>query len=1764
MHLPPGFAETGSYLLHPSLLDAALQGVIALFAGDGTIRPALPFALRELEVFGSCPDRMWVWIRYDATNDKNAPVDATRQFDLDLSDEQGRVCVTLRGFSTRVVPLMEAGSTVRSEPAFGAPSDSTSQGHSPFVGDLLLLPVWNPVAVADAVASPDFTQRVLVLDADRSLPAHWCLRHPNLIPLDLDPAAKVDEITSAIKQIGQIDRVLWIAPESASDFSDLIVRQENGVRALFRVVKAVIQAGYGSASLAWTVITFCCQAIRRTDPADPTHSAVHGLVGSMAKEYPNWTVRPIDLSSKDVAPSLEEILKLSSDPSGNVLAYRDGQWHEQKLVLLEPGPALESLGSRYRSGGVYVVLGGAGGVGVAWSEYMLRQHHAQVVWLGRRDPDDTIRAKIDSFGKLGPKPEYVSADATDLGSLQAAVAEIKRRFGAIHGVVHSAIVLLDQGLATMSEDRFSASLSAKLDTSVNLVRAFAGEPLDFFLFFSSLASFVKPPGQANYAAGCTFEDAFALHLMQTRSMTARVINWGYWGDVGVVSAPAYRQRMERAGIASIQPATAMHALEFLLSGPVTQLALVKTTRPLALPGLLTSEAATFQAASELDVTFDPGPPHTRHATESHNAISAVAAKIEALPAMEASLAGLLYAQLLGLGFFESEKRSLSARKKACGLIPQYDRWMAQSLRALTHRGYIAVNGDIVNNLFQGSIASLWEVWNRKRAEWAMDQALQPMVALAQETLAALPGILTGARPATDVLFPRGSANLVAALYRSNPVADYFNDALAEAVVAVVLIHRQHSASRKMRILEIGAGTGGATAAILQKLQASQEFISEYYFTDISKSFMGAAQQAFGHENPFLRFGVLDVSKSLDSQNIAAGLYDVVVASNVLHATPNVHLSLRNVKAALRAGGALIVNELSGHALFAHLTFGLLEGWWLHEDEVLRIPGGPALAPTTWRIVLENEGFVGVEFLTPNAESLGQQIIFAKSDGIARQPLYTSNDKSNVVDRDGRRGATAGSHEAVEKVRSTIRDCLAESLGLDAREIQYGSQFREYGLDSIIAVQMVNLIGQRLGLVLETTVLFDYDTVRTLAEFLVERHSLCASSFQRDEGAPSTPSVGEPAATLPISVPSTYQRVLLERPGQIDGIQVVSSPCRPLAADELRVAVKAFSLNFADLLCVKGLYPTMPPYPFTPGFEASGVVIEVGSSVRSVQIGDAVIVGAGESLGGHASMWICSEEQAFLKPKRLSFEDACALPAVSMTVIDVFRKARPQRGERILIQTATGGAGLVAVQMAHRFGLEILATAGSQSKLDYLAGLGVPHGINYREVDFESEVKRITNGEGVDIVINTLPGEALQKGLRCLRSGGRYVEIAMIALKSAKSIDLSVLHDNQSFFSLDLRKLARFNAAVMKEYQEEFLRLVDEGCLQAVIHNVFSLDQIKDAYAALETRSHIGKVVVRITESSQSVSETATAGSRFPELVRLNGQSQGRPVFWLHGGVGGVEMYQPLALKIPRPFFGIQARGWMTDAIPIRGIRAMANYYCSIIRSVQNKGPYDLGGYSLGGMLAYEVARCLQGDGQSVDSLVMLDSPDSTYLDIFKFSKRTATLQAVNGALFSKVLNDPDRLRTILIDRSEVDSVVDDEALLKRLISIAQKRGMSKEESQLRATVQQSAKLHDSYELDKYRVKPLPGPQTVNCFYFRNGSRRFWGDLESYLTMTPGEVHLDGVKYWEEWERELPGIQILDVESSSHLTLLAEPRAFDEISRFCAKLYSSGAEVRSRA
>lgn len=342
--------------------------------------------------------------------------------------------------------------------------------------------------------------------------------------------------------------------------------------AVFRTVKQLLDTPYVDQPLHITVFTRNTQKVGTTDRVSAAGSGIIGLIGSLAKEQPHWKCRVIDIEEQEHTDA-GHLLSCPFNQDDVLVAYRNGAAYQRDLCQLEL-PACQQ--SKFRTNGTYVLLGGAGGIGKTTTAYLVENYQAQVIWLGRRPLDKTIAQAQDEIAQKGIRPIYIQCDANNLTDLLNARTIINDEYNlSVNGLFHSAIVLNDKLMKNMSEEDFIQSFAVKAIASQHLIDAFKEETLDFICFYSSVQSQWNAPGQANYSAGCTYKDSFA-HSLRTQQQTpVHIINWGYWGDVGVVASANYQQRMERLGIGSISPDTGMDMLELILANNESQVAAVK-------------------------------------------------------------------------------------------------------------------------------------------------------------------------------------------------------------------------------------------------------------------------------------------------------------------------------------------------------------------------------------------------------------------------------------------------------------------------------------------------------------------------------------------------------------------------------------------------------------------------------------------------------------------------------------------------------------------------------------------------------------------------------------------------------------------------------------------------------------------------------------------------------------------------------------------------------------------------------------------------------------------------------------------------------------------------------------------------------------------------------------------------------------------------------------------------------------------------------------
>jgi len=345
-------------------------------------------------------------------------------------------------------------------------------------------------------------------------------------------------------------------------------------------------------------------------------------------------------------------------------------------------------------------------------------------------------------------------------------------------------------------------------------------------------------------------------------------------------------------------------------------------------------------------------------------------------------------------------------------------------------------------------------------------------------------------------------------------------------------------------------------------------------------------------------------------------------------------------------------------------------------------------------------------------------------------------------------------------------------------------------------------------------------------------------------APATLDVPTAAEEHPAPAAGRPFRLEIAQPGLLDSLSLRAIPRPRPGPGQVEIEVRAAGLNFLDVFKGLGLFPGMDKTkPARVGLECAGVISAVGVGVEHLRPGQEVLAFASDSFSTHV---LADARLVALKPAALSFEQAATFPVVYLTTYYALcYLGRMRRGERVLVHSAAGGVGLAAIQLAKHVGAEVFATAGSEEKRAYLRGLGVEHVMDSRSLDFAGQILDATDGQGVDLVLNSLTGEAIHKGLSVLAPYGRFLEIGKRDIYQNTRIGLLPFQKNLSYFAIDLDKMARERPELLGELLNELLALLTQGAIQPLPLQVYTAAQTGDAFRAISRATHIGKIVVQI-------------------------------------------------------------------------------------------------------------------------------------------------------------------------------------------------------------------------------------------------------------------------------------------------------------------------------
>ncbi|MFF1960137.1 SDR family NAD(P)-dependent oxidoreductase [Streptomyces sp. NPDC058220] len=376
------------------------------------------------------------------------------------------------------------------------------------------------------------------------------------------------------------------------------------------------------------------------------------------------------------------------------------------------------------------------------------------------------------------------------------------------------------------------------------------------------------------------------------------------------------------------------------------------------------------------------------------------------------------------------------------------------------------------------------------------------------------------------------------------------------------------------------------------------------------------------------------------------------------------------------------------------------------------------------------------------------------------------------------------------------------------------------------------------------------------------------------------------------------RLHAARPGDLSSLELTTAPRRTPGPGEVEVRVQAAGINFRDVLTVMGLLPHNQSQSQNLnldldldqdqargqdrdacgpiGFECAGVVTRTGPGVDHVHIGDPVLAAHLEG-GAFASFTTLPAHTVAPIPPGLSPTTAAGLPTAYLTAwYALHHIARLSPGERILIHSASGGTGLAAIAVARRLGAEVLATAGSDKKRQYLRDLGIRHVMDSRTLDFTEQTLTATDGQGVDVVLNSLPGPAIRAGLKTLRPFGRFIELGVRDTHADTPLGLAPLLHNITLATINLIELQQHHPLTYTTLLRDTLTEITEGRLQPLPHTAYPLDQATQAFRLMAGAHHTGKLILTLPDHGHT-----TARQPRPPVIRGNGS------YIITGGLSGL-------------------------------------------------------------------------------------------------------------------------------------------------------------------------------------------------------------------------------------------------------------------------------------
>ena len=733
---------------------------------------------------------------------------------------------------------------------------------------------------------------------------------------------------------------------------------------------------------------------------------------------------------------------------------------------------------------------------------------------------------------------------------------------------------------------------------------------------------------------------------------------------------------------------------------------------------------------------------------------------------------------------------------------------------------------------------------------------------------------------------------------SSPAGARGLEALSAAIEALAA---QWPAGRPLRILEIGARSGIVAGALLRHIDTLPVALT-YLATDPDAD--QAAQLAAVKEiNPSASARQWDPRQDGAAAALGGARFDVIVAAHALGRLGFGTSALSALREVLAPGGTVLLAEPAPNPVW-DFAFGQDAAWW-RASLSPEFPVGPLRDGTGWQNALTEAGFRNAAAASLPSAPWPVSLLAAEAaaqDGASERteadaPVVIIAEPTDPV------AVALAAHLAESDRACTVVAPPMPADGADlgaalrgaaehAKEVVVlpprlpdGFDPMRYGTARLTnLVTVAKLIAQahaRLWVVTRNAQQTASASARGAAEgalwglartianelprlacrsidlpesFTADQAALCVArelASPDDETEVVWTALGRQGLRLRRGVPAPTAaaagaiRLTMTQPGLLPTLRWAADEPRRPGPGQVAVEVRAAGLNFRDVMWAMGLIPEEALLDgfagATLGLECAGVVTEVGQGVRTVAVGDRVMAFAPAALG---SQVITAEHAVAPLPEAVDFTTGATIPVAFITAVySLGTLAQLGRGERVLIHGGAGGVGIAAIQYAKHRGAVIFATAGSAIKRAFLHQLGVDHILDSRSLSFADEVMRLTGGEGVDVVLNSLSGEAMERSLGLLRRFGRFVELGKRDFFMNTRVGLRAMRQNISYYAVDVDQLPAQRPELARILMNEVGELLEAGALRPLPLRVFPFAETVQAFRLMQSSGHIGKIVL---------------------------------------------------------------------------------------------------------------------------------------------------------------------------------------------------------------------------------------------------------------------------------------------------------------------------------